>query len=203
MLTGTFLVFAGAWSIFPPKIINKVTQNDEITRHMDKQFFWLNVPIAIMLVVVVALAIGTGGRQSFKTGIDATVATTSGFALMLVILMPVMGFSIPVFKYFEAVIIRALEGPFGYAWALVSAFIVPGGNTMSAVVQKIWTTKPVLRPLLLYFLTITPLISATIYFVRTLGLGKEITTAMYKTNWIVAIGLYPCFRIYARFFFHP
>ncbi len=197
IIIGTILIFMGIWSIFPPKII------DHVKHRMDEQFFWLNVPIAIMLLIIIGITFWTGGISAAKAGVDATVATTSAFGLMLVILMPVMGFSVPVFKHFETIIIRALEGPLGYGWAFLTAFVVPGGNTMSNIVKSIWTEKPNLRPVVLYCLTMTPLIGWTIYFVRSLGLGREISREMYRINWYAAMWLTPFFMIWAKFFFKP
>ena len=65
---------------------------------------------------------------------------------------------------------------------------------MSRFVKKLWENRE-LRPMLLYFLTASPLISMAIYFIRSLGLDEEIAWAMYRVNFGLAVVLAPCFWI--------
>ncbi len=187
MIIGTTFIGIGAFRAFPQKFDNK--------------FWWQTGPLLVAFVVIISLSAATGGIKFLKAGIDGTTAVTSSFLILLTLLMPVIGFSGPLAKYYESTIAGALESKLGYVWALVCAFISPGGNAFSGMIANLWPDKPALRPLLLYFLTVVPSISFTIYYIRCLGLGEEIGAEMYRVNWFIALWLIPCFVIYGKWFY--
>ncbi len=184
ILVGLALMMIGLYRTFPLKF--------------DVRFLWGSGPMIIAFVVVIVLAAWTGGMKYLLAGFDGTIATSSSFMLTLVLLMPIIGFSAPVAHHFETAIGNALEGPFGYLWAIIASFLTPSSNAMSGVVGRIWVTNPNVRPVLLYFLNISALTSLTIFFIRQLGLGTEIAWQMYKTNWVSAIFMAPCFWVSAK-----
>ncbi|HSX24560.1 MAG TPA: hypothetical protein VLG69_01185 [Candidatus Andersenbacteria bacterium] len=187
MVFGTICIGIGAFRAVPIKLDNK--------------FWWQTGPLAVALIVIYFLSAWTGGTKFLKAGVDGTTAVTSSFLILLVLLMPVIGFSGPLAKYYESTIAGALESKFGYVWAMICAFISPGGNAFSGVIANLWPDKPALRPLLLYFLTVVPLTSFTIFYIRCLGLGEEIGAEMYRVNWFVAVWLAPLFWAYGKWFY--
>jgi hypothetical protein len=181
---GLILLATGLWRAFPLKI--------------STQFVWNTLPMLVVFVVCVVWIVSIGGTELLGKGMDVTLATSSSFLLTIALLMPLIGFGTIIAKHYEIGIARALTGPFGYPCAIASSFLSPSGNALSGVVVKMWDKRE-LRPLLLYFLTVVPLVSVTIFYVRQLGLGIEITKMMYRVNWIVAVGLWPCFWIWGKF----
>jgi len=185
ILSGLTILTVGLYRSFPPKI--------------NVGFLWNTLPTIVAFVMIVGMAIAVGGWKFLYAGIDGTMATASNFLIIIALLMPIIGFSVPLAHHFEHTIGEALRGPIGYVWGIAASFGVPGGNTLAGIISKLWQTQHHLRPLLLYIMTATPLISFTIFFIRKLGLGEEIALQMYKTNWIVAIGLAPMFWLFGKF----
>lgn len=166
---------------------------------MDARFMWSSGPMILALIITLTLAIGIGGTKFFLAGMESTVRTSAGFILIIALLMPVIGFSTPIAHHFEDAIGQLLSGRFGYPIAFITALIAPSGNSFAALVTKLWTTKE-LRPLLLYFMTVTPLASISIFYIRRLGLSSEIVGAMYRANLSIALGAMPFFWIWGKFF---
>ena len=185
VLTGLILITIGLYRACPPKV--------------DSKFLWNVGPMVAAFIVIVFAAWYFGGRKFIGVGLDYTMATTSGFLPTLVLLMPIIGFSMPLTHYFEQSISTALEGRFGYFWALLTAFGSPGGSALTGVVARLWVVKHQLHTVLLYFLSVVPLVSLTIFYIRQIGLGTDIAKEMYRINWFIAIGLMPCFWIYDKF----
>jgi len=187
IITGTLLVMIGLFRASP------VTVN--------KSFLWSNIPPIIALVVMIAMAWYVGGMKAIVAGVEGTTRTTSTFMITLVSLMPLIAFGSVVAHHFEKPIAEALSGKTGFLWTIISAFTAPGGNTFSGIVNKLWAEHRELHPQLLYFMSVVPLVSFTIFVIRRLGLSAEIAITMYKVNWAIALLLAPVFWIYQRFFF--
>lgn len=111
-----------------------------------------------------------------------------------------IGLSTVLTPVFEKQVIGLLESKLGWILVWPLAFISAGGSGFSGVVIAIWRTANHLKPLLLYFLTVTPLTAFTIFQIRRLGIGDEIAGEMYKLNWAAAIWLMPFFWCYGKLF---
>jgi hypothetical protein len=186
IISGLTLLTTGLLRAFPIKV--------------NTAFLWNTAPMVVAFLIMTTMIIKIGGLQLAGKALDASINTASSFLITMVLLMPIIGMGMLIARHYEAGIARALESAFGYPIALVSSFVSPSGSALSGLVVKMWDRRH-LRPLLLYFMTVVPLISLTIFYIRQLGLGTEITKAMYRTNWIVAVGLWPCFWIWGRFFY--
>jgi len=187
VVVGLILVMIGVYRSYPPKF--------------DSRFWWNVGPMSTALVAIVGASWHFGGLKFLAASLDKTMETASGFLPILVLLMPLIGFSGPLTHYLERDIIHNLMGPLGYLWALLAGFFSPGGSSLGGVVAHLWRVKHELRPVLLYLLTVTPLNSLTIFYIRRLGLGDDIASEMYRVNWAIAIGLMPFFWAYGRFFY--
>jgi hypothetical protein len=187
IIAGCCLVGAGTYSAFPLKI-----NRDLVER---------TLPTAVFLTVIMVWGWVVGKSDFLRTGTDNTVRISGQYLLVLMLLMPVIGYSMPLTSYYTAKISAALKGHFGYVWALLSAPVCPGGNGYSGVISQLWPVNPAIRPVLLYTLTAIPLLSFAIYMMRVLGLGTEIAREMYKANFFAAIWLMPGFWLYGKLFF--
>jgi hypothetical protein len=187
ILAGLVLLTAGLYRAFPPKI--------------NTQFLWNNIPSALVLVLMGIALWKINDPQLIKAGTNATLRTSSAFLITLVTLMPLIGFGTVLAHHYQSHLADIVLGPFRYLWVMLSAFGVPGGSAASGPISQMWISHPESRPVLLYFLSSTPLICFTIYMVRKLGLPEDISWAMYKVNWTLAICQMPCFWIYEKFFY--
>ncbi len=202
VLIGLALIATGLFRQHPIKI--------------DKPFLWNTVPMAAMFLLVIwaayvfnktpvsimkegKMVIDT--RTAFERGVAGSMKTSSQFFFTIAILMPLIGFSTALTPIFQAKIVKALEGWTGWVVVFPLAVISPGGSGFSGVVLHLWKVAKQLQPLMLYFLTVTPLIAYTIFQIRALGLGTEIANKMYLMNFVSAIWLMPLYLIYGKFFF--
>ena len=100
VILGVCLVAVGLWRTFPPKI--------------NTAFLWNTIPATLTCLLAIGLCIGIGGQKYFSAGLDASMATTSNFLIMLAVLMPTIGFSSPLAHHFETAIGDLLKGNFGF-----------------------------------------------------------------------------------------
>ena len=163
----------------------------------ERAFLLNNIPMAIAMIGVLALAFRVGGMQAMAVGTDATVRTTSSFLPLLLMLMPVIGFSAPIAIHYQDRIGALLSGHFGFPMALTFAGISPTSAAFNGLVSKLWKVKE-LHMVILYFMSAIPLISMSILFIRTIGLNPEIRMAIYKTNFSIAFCLMPVFWMISK-----
>lgn len=165
----------------------------------DTKFIWSNGPMILGLLLTVVLVMKVGGAKSFNSGMDATVGVAASFMPMLILLIPLIGLSVPLAHHYGPKIGEMLGSRFGYLAAFFTGLAAPSGNAFASVIAKLWTEKVELRPLLLYFLSVVPLTSVSIFYIRKLGLGDDVATAMYKCNLAIAVILMPGFWLMGRF----
>ena len=180
MVVGLVIMFVGAQRAFPMKI--------------NRQFLLLNGPAFAMLVFFVGLAAWSGGIKSVGDGIGGTMCATASFLPMMATLFPLMGFGAIVAVHYHKEITHALTGSFGYLWALAASTLIAGSNTACQIVENAWIERSA-RPVLLYFLVTTPMVSAPIFLIRQMGLKWEIALPMYQVSWAIAVALMPVFWI--------
>ncbi len=164
----------------------------------------IGVPFALlnggpfaMLVIFIGMASWAGGMPYAVRGVQGAVQVTASYLPMMVMLFPLISFGEVVATHYHEPLSKALSGTFGYFGTFAAAFLLPGGNTASGFVKKAWA-DPLIRPQLLYFLTVSPLVSWNIFLIRQMGLGAGIASAMYKTNFAVALAIAPFFWAWSR-----
>ena len=111
-----------------------------------------------------------------------------------------IGLSTPIAAHYGPSLSKLLSGRFGYPVALGASIVSPSGNAFAGLIKGLWSNKG-LRPLLLYFTTVTPLTSISIFYIRKLGVGEEIAWEMYRASLFSALCLLPLFWILGRFFY--
>jgi hypothetical protein len=164
-----------------------------------RAFSITNGPIFAILCLLLIWAALIGGRSLAIQSGRVSLQVGGLYAPMLFMLIPIMGLGVVIAGYYQGFILELLHGKFGYLGSLGAAFASPTSVALSKFVESVWTNKAI-RPQLLYLLTATPLVSWNILLIRQMGLGWEIALVMYRTNWIVAIGLMIPFWIWSRFF---
>lgn len=181
--SGLVLLGAGTYGIVPFKLTPRI--------------LWSAGILAAGCIALTILSLHLGGIQMVKEGLWHSVNVQGLYYPMLVFLMPVIGLSIPVTKHFQPLIIQSLSGPGSYLYALGAAFFAPPGNGFAGAVTTLWQTQP-LQPVLLYFLTVVPLLSVPLYKIRVIGLGPDICAQVYLADISVAIFLIPYFWAYSK-----
>jgi hypothetical protein len=140
-------------------------------------------------------------RTITEKGIDGSMDIFSKFFFTVFLLMPLIGFSMALTPAIQDKVIWLLKGWTGWVAVVPLSFVSPGGSGFSGIIMHMWYAARELRPLMLYFMTVTPLIAFTIFQIRSLGLGPEIAKKMYLLNWASAVWLLPMFLLYKRFIF--
>ena len=164
-----------------------------------RSFFYTNGPI-FTIFLMLFLWLSLLGGKSYATQCEKiTLQMASLYLPMMFMLIPIMGVGMVVSDHYQNEISELLRGKYGYIGSLGAAFASPTSVALSKFVESIWVNKAV-RPQLLYLLTATPLVSWNILLIRQMGLGWNIAMVMYKTNWIVAVGLMFPFWIWGKFF---
>ena len=184
IFAGTLLLAVGLYRICPVQI--------------DKKFLWANGPIFLAFIILVVWGFIAGGADYFRIGARDSLWMTASYLPMLVGIMLVMGFSIVITKHHEVGFAGMITGKFGLFGVFGASMLSPTSSAFAKFVEIMWST-PGTRVQLLYLLTAAPLISINLFFVRQIGLGPEIAWIMYKTNLLVAIGLFPVFWVWSKF----
>ena len=183
IISGIILTTIGVYRAYPVAI--------------DKKFLWNTLPITAFFLVLICWAFIAGGTRLVTDGMNKSLITTTSFLPLLIILPLVMGFGISIALNYSNEIRVLLNGKFGMVWGLFVATLSPTSNAFAGFVKEMWI-YPELRPKLLYFLTAVPLMSINILIIRQMGLGLEITKAMYKCNVLLAVTLLVPFWIWGR-----
>ncbi len=160
---------------------------------------WSSGLLAAAFTSLIVASLALGGRKMLTEGLWHSVNVHAAYFPMLLFLMPVIGLSIPVTRHFTELITETLSSPMGYLYAFLSAFFAPPGNGFAGAISSMWSNKA-LHPILLYFLTVVPLLSYPLYQLRMIGLGSEIGWRMYRIDIWVALWLIPFFWVYGKFF---
>jgi len=164
--------------------------------------FWKGSwPMIMAFMVTISTAIWVGGTKGVIEGADQSIGITARYLLTLMLLFPIMGFSIPILKHFESEIVMKLQGPFGYLWTFLCSLLSPSSTAFGPLVRRLFENHPALRPMLMYFLTVVPQISLSIFVFRSMGLGNDLGYEMYKLSFIIGILLMPCFWFYGKFLY--
>lgn len=160
-------------------------------------FKWQVAPLAVALVIVVIWLFFVEGWAGEDSGIRRTIATSSVFVPVVLLLFPVMGFAGALIKHYDPVMDAMLKGAFGYPGTLFASFVVPTSNSAAEAVVRYWA-EPKLRPVILYFLIGSTLVCWPIFFFRMVGLTPEIGKEMYRVSWLVLFGATPFFWWWSR-----
>jgi hypothetical protein len=155
----------------------------------------LSMPVCIVIFVLWALSIG--GTPALVKGTEKSLQMTSLYLPLLLTFIPVMALGTVIATYYANFFHDVIGGRFGFIGAFLAGSISPTSNAFYGFVQEYWT-KPELRAVLLYFLTVTPLLSYNMFIMRQMGLGDEIAIAMYKANALSALWLMPFFWAYGK-----
>lgn len=190
MKTNLLLIFAGI-------VLLALGLHRACPVSIDKKFMWSNGPIVLAFIALAIWALIIGGWEYFRIGMKDSLAVTSQFLPMLMGIMLVMGFSIIITKYHEITFGNLVSGKYGLLGVFIASVFSPSSTAFAKFVEIMWPT-PEARVQLLYLLTATPLVSINLYFVRQIGLGKEIAAMMYQVNFVVAIGLLPFFYVWSK-----
>ena len=186
IVVGLIMLCIGLFRTFPVKL--------------DVKFAKANVPYFAALLVIIFVTCQTMGTSGIVKGVNSTLAVSSGFLIMLLVLMPLIGFGGGLAEYFQKYIVEAIKGPLGYFWGIVTGFAAPGGNSLSGALNTLWNSSPELRPRVIFMLSTVPLTSFSIYMIRALGLNAEVAWEMYKVNWGITVFLIlPAFIAYEKF----
>ena len=133
-----------------------------------------------------------GGVPALEKGTRMTMNLTSQYMPLFLTIIPTMAFGSIVANEYGGFFQNLLSGRFGFVGAFLAAFFSPTSSAFAGFVKEYWANKE-LRTVLLYFLTVTPLVSYNLFIIRQMGLGAEIAATMYKVNFISAVWLLPFF----------
>ena len=152
----------------------------------------------IFLAFIILVVWGfIGEAWNFRIGLRDSLWMTASYLPMLVGIMLVMGFSIVITKHHEVGFAGMITGKFGLFGVFGASMLSPTSSAFAKFVEIMWSTPGTECSFLSS--TAAPLISINLFFVRQIGLGPEIAWIMYKTNLLVAIGLFPFFWVWSKF----
>lgn len=163
----------------------------------DQKFYLQWVPLAVLCILCAGFLYWKGGASLLSTGLAATGKVSTGLVPVLVLILPMMGFGAAAAVHYRPEIKALLEGKQGIFGAFLAACLSPTSQSLSGVVTELWSV-PSLRPILLYSLIASPLVSLNIFMIRQAGLGWNISLKMYGASFVAVLALMPVFWFWVK-----
>jgi hypothetical protein len=174
VLIGAIILFYGLNRITPIKI--------------NKQFYLLNVPIAIMGILGYWFLIAhPHGNLIYKQWGKAAAGYGVSFMPLMILLVLVMSLGTVIIGiHAEAIRVIFMKNPL--TATVLAMFLSPTSNSLIPIVQNVWQV-PGMQPYMLLYLQGSVLASIPLFMLRLVGFGENsgIPAKMYITGLIVAV----------------
>lgn len=137
-------------------------------------------------VMVVVMSCGHG-VVGLRAGFDSTLQTSANFLPMILGFFATMGFGMVLAHYYRTQIEAGLIGNHGFLNAFVSALFAPSSTMFAPMIKDQWSKNAAIHAQLMYFFTVSPLLSINILFLRQMGLGWALSLKMYIAGVVLSI----------------
>lgn len=141
---------------------------------------------AIFGIMAVVMSFGHGA-VGLRAGLDSTLQTSANFLPMILGFFATMGFGMVLAHYYRTQIEDGLIGNHGFLNAFISAFFAPSSTMFAPMIKDQWSRNPAIHAQLMYFFTVSPLLSLNILFLRQMGLGWALSLKMYVAGVVLSI----------------
>ena len=153
------------------------------------KFLQMNGPIFCIALLMIVFTGYIGGRPLVGNGFKSSLFGASMFIPTLVIIPLVMGFGNTIGNHYNEAIKSAIMSSWGWALCVPAGFASATSNTFIGIIDSLWK-DPMTRPRMLYLLTVIPMISLPIGFMRMTGMTDDLMiTYVWRSNFLSAVWL--------------
>jgi hypothetical protein len=165
---------------------------------IEKSFLLQTVPVFVMLAMMVIGILLKAGKIGLATATTRSVETAAKIGPMLIGIVAVMAFASTLAGYFKSELTELISGKWGVGGVVLASFITPTSSAFGKFISDAWS-NPTLRPQLMLFLVISPMLSWNLFFLRQIGITFEIARMMYIYEFFIALICIPALKIIERF----